>query len=178
MRLGIVIFQPGGRLRQRQRKMRRYRYIWILLVLLIGTGCRTVVPIGNTSTNNTYTYHEQKSGVVSFEPDSATMRLLFECDSAGNVLLRALEQEQGKRLSLEAQLKQTAAGTIVEIDCKQDSLQKVIDRLREIIRESSNESTTETIEVKVIPKFHKACAWIVCIEIFALILWIVVKFVR
>lgn len=158
--------------------MRRCRYIWIVLVLLIVTGCRTVVPIGNTSTNNAYAYHEEKSGVVSFDPDSATMRMLIECDSAGNVLLRALEQEQGKRLSLEAQLKQTAAGTIVEIDCKQDSLQKVIDRLREIIRESSNEVTTETIEVKVIPKFHKACAWIVIIEIFALILWIVVKFIR
>lgn len=171
-----MLYRPDGLLRQRRHKMRKYNFILILFVLLIG--CRTVVPIGNTSMNNAYAYHEQKSGVVSFEPDSATMRMLIECDSAGNVLLRALEQEQGKRLSLEAQLKQTAAGTIVEIDCKQDSLQKVIDCLREVIRESSNESTTETIEVKVIPKFHKACAWIVCVEIFALILWIVVKFIR
>lgn len=170
--------RPDGLLRQRPRKMRKYNFILILWVFLIGTGCRTVVPVGNTSMNNAYSYHEQKSGVVSFEPDSATMRMLIECDSSGNVLLWALEQEQGKRLSLEAQLKQTGVGTMVEIDCKQDSLQKVIDRLREILRESSNEATTETIEVKVIPKFHKACAWIVCIEIFALILWIVVKFIR
>lgn len=152
--------------------------VGILLCCL--TACRATAPVAGTAVHNSVdVYHEQKSGVVSFEPDSATMRLLFECDSAGNVLLRALEQEQGKRLSLEAQLQQTAAGTLVEIDCKQDSLQKVIDRLREIIRESNNEVTTETIEVEVIPKFYKVCAWIVCIAVAVLVLrfviWIAVR---
>ena len=40
----------------------------------------------------------------SVEGDSAYAALQFKCDSLGNVLLVALEQEQGKRTSLEFQL--------------------------------------------------------------------------
>lgn len=152
------------------------RYVLKLILLaLVLASCRSTAPVVGTAVhNNMDVYHERKDNVVSFEPDSATMRMLFECDSAGNVLLRALEQEQGKRLSLEAQLKQTVAGTMVEIDCKQDSLQKVIEGLHERLCMLQNQSETKVVRERYIPTFHKVCAWIVCIAIAVLVLWLIV----
>lgn len=43
--------------------------------------------------------------VVSFAPDSALMRALFECDSAGNVLMTELQTVQGQRVSVAPKFK-------------------------------------------------------------------------
>lgn len=147
----------------------------LILLAFILASCRATAPVVGTAVHNIIdVYHERKDSVVSFEPDSATMRMLFECDSAGNVLMRTLEQEQGKRLSLEAQLKRTAAGTMVEIDCKQDSLQKVIEGLHERLCMLQNQSETKVVRERYIPTFHKVCAWIVCIAVAVLVLWLIV----
>lgn len=46
--------------------------------------------------------------VVTFAPDSALMRALFECDSAGNVLMSELQTAQGQRVSVAPKFKYVA----------------------------------------------------------------------
>lgn len=43
--------------------------------------------------------------VVTFAPDSALLKALFECDSNGNVLVQQLETAQGARVSVAPQFK-------------------------------------------------------------------------
>jgi hypothetical protein len=92
----------------------------IILAWLI-TACKIPkLPVAETinntevkhdSTTHTTTETEVKETIKesdvaqSVDADSAYAALQFECDSLGNVLLKSLEQEQGKRTNLELQLK-------------------------------------------------------------------------
>lgn len=144
----------------------------VLAVLFIG--CRTTQPIVQEKYQHDSIYIERHDTLVKIEPDKASMRLLVECDSAGNVLLLALEQEQGKRLALQAQLTQQDQGTMLTIDCKQDSLIKVIEGLRERISLLQDNSETKVVREKYVPPFYKWCAWIVCIAVAVLVLWFII----
>jgi hypothetical protein len=114
---------------------------------------------------------EVRDTIVTIEPDSASIKALLECDSAGNVLIRELEETQGKNIALELLLrgykskpnepsKPSKPITELLVDCKQDSLERVIALQNEKIRELTNNKQTETIEVKYIPDVVKWFAWI------------------
>jgi hypothetical protein len=50
--------------------------------------------------------------------------------------------------------------TAIEIDCKADSLQVLVDKYRAELLDKRAEKVTETIEVKYIPNVVKWFAWI------------------
>lgn len=103
--------------------------------------CNTPKPMV-TTTNNTEVKHDstthtttetttnetiKESDVAqSVDADSAYAALRFECDSLGNVLIRALEQEQGKRTSLELQLKDN----ILKIQAIQEEFEIIVKGLK------------------------------------------------
>ena len=149
----------------------------IILAWLI-TACKTPQPIVQTEVKEVVIEREVRDTIVTIAPDSASIKALLECDSAGNVLIKELQEEQGKNVALQAELKQTNKGTAMVVDCKTDSLERVIALQNEKISELSNNKQTETIEVKYIPSFVKWLAWIGAGAILLAALWVVLKVYR
>ena len=107
----------------------------------------------------------------AFDADSAYAALQFECDSLGNILLKSLEQEQGKRTNLELQLKDN----ILKIQAIQEEFEVIVKGLKRdkevLIKENtelkeklssvqSQEKQEPVIVEKPIPAIVKWFAWI------------------
>ena len=134
--------------------------VLVALMVWVLQGCKSPQPIVQTEVKEVVVEKEVRDTIVTIAPDSASIKALLECDSAGNVLIKELQEAQGKNVALQAQLKNTNKGTAIVIDCKQDSLERVIALQNEKISELSNNKQTETIEVKYIPDIVKWFAWI------------------
>ena len=151
-------------------------------------GCKTPQPIVQTEVKEVVVEREVRDTIVTILPDSASIKALLECDSAGNVLIRELEETQGKNMALELLLRgyknnhSEPSKPITEliVDCKQDSLQRVVELQNEKISKLSNNKQVETIEVKYIPDFVKWLAWIggaaIVLALIIIALWIYKKF--
>lgn len=166
--------------------------VWIL------QACKTPQPVAetisntevkrdsttHTTTETTTTETIKESDVAqSVDADSAYAALQFECDSLGNVLLKSLEQEQGKRTNLELQLKDN----ILKIQAIQEEFEIIVKGLKRdkevLIKENtelkeklssvqSQEKQEPVIVEKPIPAIVKWLAWIGG----AAILYIVLRF--
>lgn len=149
--------------------------VWLL------QSCKTPQPIVQTEVKEVVIERDVRDTIVTIAPDSASIKALLECDSAGNVLIKELQEAQGKNVALQAQLKNTNKGTAIVIDCKQDSLERVIALQNEKISELNNNKQTETIEVKYIPDIVKWLAWIgagfILYYVIRFGLWVYRKFV-
>ena len=167
--------------------MKKNDIIQVIIVVVLTTmalivfGCRAPQPIVQTEVKEVLVERTITDTIVTIAPDSASIKALLECDSAGNVLIRELEEVQGKNVSLALALKNLKGKpTTLSVDCKQDSLEKVIALKDETIKELSNNKQTETIEVKYIPDFVKVFAWIgggACLLVLiAIVLWVYRKF--
>lgn len=149
----------------------------ILCCVFLG-GCKTVAPcvVGTNTHDSVYVYVEKSDTLVVVEPDSASMRALLECDSIGNVLLRELEQEQGRNIALSSRLK----GNVLTVDCKQDSMQQLVSRMREVMREYEANDTKEVVTVEVVPKYYRFTSWafwiVVAILLIRIAWWIAKKY--
>lgn len=181
------------------------RFILALLILCM-IACKTQNPVAetitnsemrndsitNTTTETTTTETIKESDVAhSVDADSAYAKLRFECDSLGNVLLVALEQEQGKRTSLELQLKDN----ILKIQAIQEQFEVIVKGLKRdkevLIKENtelkeklssvqSKEKQEPVIVEKPIPDIVKWLAWIggaaILYVVLRFALWIYKKF--
>ena len=152
----------------------------ILVAMLVWMlqSCKSPQPIVQTEVKEVIVEREVRDTIVTIAPDSASIKALLECDSAGNVLIKELQEAQGKNVKLQAQLKNTSKGTAIVIDCKQDSLERVIALQNEKISELNNNKQTETVEVKYIPYFVKWLAWVGAGAILLAVLWVVLKVYR
>ena len=128
--------------------------------------------VTNTTTEITTNETIKESDVAqSVNADSAYAALQLECDSLGNVLLVALEQEQGKRTNLELQLKDN----ILKIQAIQEEFEIIVKGLKRdkevLIKENtelkeklssvqSQEKQEPVIVDKPIPAIVKWFAWI------------------
>lgn len=169
--------------------MIKWEHIWqvigavILAAMLVWmVSCKTPQPIVQTEVKEVVVERTITDTIVTIEPDSASIKALLECDSAGNVLIKELEEVQGKNVSLALTLKNLKGKpATLAIDCKQDSLERVIALKDETIKELSNNKQTETIEVKYIPEVVKWFAWIgAFFVVFYLVkigLWMYKKFI-
>jgi hypothetical protein len=116
--------------------MRIDHIIFAAVVALMLSGCKQLPPVvsntttevrndsvTNTTTEITTNETIKESDVAqSVDADSAYAALWFQCDSVGNVLLVALEQEQGKRTSLELQLEDN----ILKIQAIQEEFEVIV----------------------------------------------------
>lgn len=152
----------------------------IIVAVVLGAlaSCSTPQPIVQTEVKEVVVEREVRDTIVTIAPDSASIKALLECDSAGNVLIKELQEAQGKNVALQAKLKQTNKGTALVVDCKTDSLERVIALQNEKISELNNNKQTETIEVKYIPSFVKWLAWVGAGAILLVVLWVVLKVYR
>ena len=152
----------------------------ILVAVALGMlcSCRTHQPIVQEKIVEVERVVTKTDTLIRTEPDSASIQALLICDSVGNVLVKELEEAQGKNVALQAQLKQTNKGTALVVDCKADSLQVLVDKYREELSQVSDNKQTETIEVKYIPSFVKWLAWVGGVSILLALLWVVLKVYR
>ena len=179
----------------------------ILVAMLVWMcSCNTPKPMVTTtsntevkhdSTTHTTTETEVKETIKesdvtqSVDADSAYAALRFSCDSMGNVLLVALEQEQGKRTNLELQLKDN----ILKIQAIQEQFEVIVKGLKRdkevLIKENtelkeklssvqSQEKQEPVIVEKPIPAIVKWFAWIgaaaVLYVLLRVALWVYKKF--
>ena len=178
----------------------------ILVAVALGflCSCRTPKPLAETisstevnrdSTTNTTIETEVKETIKesdvaqSVDADSAYAALQFECDSLGNVLIKSLEQEQGKRTNLELQLKDN----ILKIQAIQEEFEVIVKGLKRdkevLIKENtelkeklssvqSQEKQEPVIVEKPIPAIVCWLAWIGAASILLVVLWVVLKVYR
>ena len=144
-------------------------------------GCKTPQPIVTTEVKEVLIEREVRDTIVTIAPDSASIKAFLECDSVGNVLIKELEEVQGKNVSLALALKNAKGKpATLSVDCKQDSLEKVIALKDETIKELSSNKQVETVEVKYIPAFVQVFAWIggaaVLYVLLRIALWVYKKF--
>ena len=177
-----------------------------LYVITVFQSCKTPKPVAETI-SNTEVKHDSTANTTteittnetikesdvaqSVDADSAYAALRLQCDSVGNVLLVALEQEQGKRTSLELQLKDN----ILKIQAIQEEFEVIVKGLKRdkevLIKENtelkeklssvqSQEKQEPVIVEKPIPAIVKWFAWIgaaaVLYVLLRVALWVYKKF--
>ena len=168
--------------------MKKNDIIQVIIVVVLTTmalivfGCRTPQPIVQTEVKEVLVERTITDTIVTIAPDSASIKALLECDSAGNVLIKELEEVQGKNVSLSLALKNAKdKPATLSVDCKQDSLEKVIALKDETIKELTNNKQVKTIEVKYIPEVVKWFAWIggvaILLALIRIAFWVYKKFV-
>lgn len=142
--------------------------------------------ITNTTTETTTTETIKESDVAqSVDADSAYAALQFECDSLGNVLIRDLEQEQGKRTSLELQLKDN----ILKIQAIQEEFEIIVKGLKRdkevLIKENTelkeklssvqSQEKQEPVVIKEVPAWVEWVKWLAVVGA-GFILYYVIRF--
>jgi len=102
--------------------------------------------------------------------DSVLLEAYFDCDSTNKVVIREKEQYKGQWLELQEKFENGHYS--VKVVYKERKV--LVPRFMRMIKQKQKAQTFVT--VKVIPKFYKACGWIVIIEIIGFIFWLVWKF--
>lgn len=75
------------------------------MTALCATSCRSSRTASNSTHDTCYYERLTVDTVVRFAADSALLRALFECDSAGNVLMSELQTAQGQRVSVAPEIR-------------------------------------------------------------------------
>ncbi len=150
----------------------------LILLLSFLVACRSVAPTVQKSTRETVREVVYTDTLLTIAPDSATLAALLQCDSAGNVLIAQLAEAQGERLALEMKLHTTTGGqTALRIDCKADSLQRLLNKLRVETTIRDSIATTQTLVHDVVPTFYRNCTRGFWALLSALVLYIAARLV-
>ena len=168
--------------------------LWLCLTLV---GCKSQQPIVTETNTNTLIEREQVDSLIKVAADRARAQLALECDSLGNVHIRELNTLQGERTRLEIALRAALEAAnqqqtqpnkpakpaqnpvfLLDVDCKSDSLQLLVNKLRERIREIESSNHTETVEVKVVPPYYQNTSkgfWVLLAILVLIIGWKIAK---
>ena len=102
---------------------------------------------------------ERRDTAYMVAPDSAALRLLVECDSNFQAVVRELEVANGERINASAKTERMGNAAAITIDCKEDSLRVLVEQLRETIRTMSAHQEVRVVKEKYIPPFAKFTMW-------------------
>ena len=116
-------------------------------------GCKSPQPIVQNSVETTDTTDitvRTRDVPVTIEADSASIKALLRCDSAYNVVLDELTTLQGERINANTNVKtQPNGGMLLTMDCKEDSLQNIIQVQDSIIKSLKTRKEKEIVQVPV-----------------------------
>lgn len=169
--------------------------MWLCLTLV---GCKSTQPAVTETNTNTLIEREQVDSLIKVAADRARAQLALECDSLGNVHIRELNTLQGERTRLEIALRAALEAAnqqpqtqpnkpakpaqnhvfLLDVDCKSDSLQLLVNKLRERIREYESSNHTETVEVEVVPPYYQNTSkgfWVLLAILVLIIGWKIAK---
>lgn len=127
-------------------------FVFTMVVLLWGTtACKKIQYIQGETIYKEVKVIEHDTTLVT-EADTASINALMHCDSAYNVVLDELNAENGARIRAEAKLKTREVGqmkfTILEVECKEDSLEQVVHLKDSIIKEITERNIIELEKAK------------------------------
>lgn len=134
--------------------LKKLMVVGIAMIALFFASCGSKKPMLTQNRQEIVTVEViNRDTVIMTERDSAMMRALLECDSAGNVIMRQLEIAQGK---INAKVdgvrlippKHTGGSWTLEAKFIADSLRQEIALRDKIIKSKTHESTTEIIKVE------------------------------
>ncbi len=107
----------------------------VAIMLFSFVGCKAPAPVVSSTTSNNTTNTITKDSTIGISADSAAMRMLVQCDSLGQLHILAFEQEQGRRIDIEAQFNQVSDALAASEQRNKDNentwrnkLQRAIDR--------------------------------------------------
>ena len=169
----------------------------VIFCLFFG-GCKSLPPAVTETNTNTLIERAQVDSLIKVASDLARAQLALECDSIGNVHIRELNTLQGERTRLEIALRAALEAAnqqpqaqpnkpakpaqnpvfLLDVDCKSDSLQLLVNKLRERIREIEISNHTETVEVKVVPPYYRNTSkgfWVLLAILVLIIGWKIAK---
>ena len=114
--------------------------------------------------------------VIKVEPDSASIRAVIECDSAGNVLMRELETERGRRINAELRLTNLNTNNAeLDFECKEDTLMLKIALLEKCITRLRERENSEVIYIeRPLKWWEKSLMWLAVISTGLLIILILI----
>ena len=118
---------------------------------------------------------ERRDTAYMVAPDSAALRLLVECDSNFQAVVRELEVANGERINASAKTERMGNAAAITIDCKEDSLRVLVEQLRETIRTMSAHQEVQVVKEKYIPPFAKFTMWWFSITVVVLLIIASVK---
>lgn len=93
---------------------------YVIILLLFLAGCRTSKPViyEHVVTKDSVVYVVRDTTIIA-PADSSHIKALLECDSLGNVLIKQIENMQGR---LNARQNLTIQDNVLEADCICDSM--------------------------------------------------------
>lgn len=169
----------------------------LFVTAIVFSGCRTQKPIATESTNNTTIEREQVDSLIKVAADQARAQVALECDSIGNIHIRELNALQGERTRLDVALRAALEAAdsakaaqpgkqnqpakpvfYLDLDCKADSLQILVTKLREYIKEIESTNHTETVVQEVVPNYYKRTStgfWILLAILVLIVGWKIAK---
>ena len=171
-------------------------FIGVLLwILFCCVGCKTQQPIVTETNTNTLIEREKVDSLIKVAADKARAQLAIECDSLGNVRIREINTLQGERTRLEIALRaaleaanksdqtqpakpSTPQVFYLDVDCKADSLQLLVTKLRERIKEIESNNHTETVTVEIVPNYYKNTSkgfWVLLAILVLIVGWKIAK---
>lgn len=135
-------------------------WLFVFFMCFVLVGC---VPRGTiTSTRDSIFVErtiERLDTAYIVEPDTAALRLLVECDSNFQAVVRELEVANGERINASAKATNNGGALLVDVECKEDSLRVLVEQLRETIRTTSAHKEVQVVKEKYIPQFSKFTMW-------------------
>lgn len=160
--------------------------IWVILfaiIVLAFVGCKSQQPVvKEIEVIRTVEIHHRDTTIIT-KADSASVRALLYCDSAYNVVLDQLVVLQGERINAETSIQHSGGSLILDLDCKEDSLENIIHLQDSIINELRNHTETVTVEVEkkqsTFLRNSGIALWVIlALLLLAIIAGIVLRFAR
>lgn len=150
--------------------MRKLLYV---LLCACAIACAPQKPLVSTVDTNRTEREIIHDTTVIIQPDSAQVVALLECDSANRVILRELSILQGLHIKPIVTKEPTPAGAVVlQVDCKQDSLEYEI-QVRDKIIETLRSEKTE-VAVPYVSDYYRNTSngfWVLLAAMVVVVAW-------
>ena len=128
----------------------------VLIAVACFSSCRCPECVTTSETEHIVEVRTHDTTIVT-EADSASIRALFRCDSAYNVVMYELVTMQGERIEASVNAQKHGKDLAISLDCKEDSLLHEL-QLRDSIISTTTHNTT-IIREKYVPGYYKFCSW-------------------
>lgn len=115
-------------------------------------GCKCPECLTTTETERIVKVVERDTTILT-KADSASIKALFKCDSAYNVVMFELVSMQGERIEASVNATKQGKNLAISLDCREDSLEQEI-HLRDSIISTTKNNTT-VIREKYVPAYYK-----------------------
>ena len=126
--------------------------VFLVLAMCSMNSCKCPECLTTTETERIVKVVERDTTILT-KADSASIKALFKCDSAYNVVMFELVSMQGERIEASVNATKQGKNLAISLDCREDSLEQEI-HLRDSIISTTKNNTT-VIREKYVPAYYK-----------------------